>query len=123
MKISQIIIILLILDLNKGQNDDYCEKNVNEEDECPDLGQVSRYNYCCFIIKKYYPGYKYDDNTIKESEKELKYCHKISITLYYDMDAAKELLSDEYYYVDKINCKSFYLHKGLLSSFLLFYLF
>ena len=122
MKISQVIIILLILDLNKGQNDD-CEKKVNEEDDCPDLGKVSNFEYCCFIILKYYPGYKYDDNTIKESEKELKYCHVISSELYNDMENAKEKLSTTIYYVDKIKCKSFYLHKGLLSLFLLFYLF
>ena len=122
MKISQIIILLLILDLNKGQSDD-CEKTVNEEDDCPDLGKVSGDEYCCFILFKYYPGYKYDDNTIKESEKELKYCHVISSELYNDMENAKEKLSTTIYYVDKIKCKSFYLHKGLLSLFLLFYLF
>ena len=30
----------MILDLNKSQNDD-CEKKVNEEDDCPDLGKIS----------------------------------------------------------------------------------
>ena len=121
MKISQVIIILLILDLNKGQSND-CEKQVSEKDECPDLGKASGNEYCCFIILKYYPGYKYDDNTIKESEKELKYCHVISSELYNDMENAKEKLSTTIYYVDKIKCKSFYLYIRLLSLSLLFYL-
>ena len=121
MKISQVIIILLILDLYKGQSNE-CEKKVSDKDECPELGKISGDEYCCFIIIKYYPGYKYDHNTISDSEKELKYCHTISSKLYNDMDKAKEELSDEYYYVDKIKCKSFYLHIGLLSLSLLFYL-
>ena len=121
MKISQVIIILLILDLNKGQSND-CEKQVSEIDECPDLGKASGNEYCCFIILKYYPGYKYDYNTDKESKKEYKCCHTISSELYNDMEAAKEYLSNEYYYVDKIKCKSFYLYIRLLSLSLLFYL-
>ena len=121
MKISQVIIILLILDLNKGQSDD-CEKRVSDKDECPDLGKVSEDEYCCFIILKYYSGYKYDDNTIKESDKEQKYCHVISSKLYNDMEKAKEKLSSELLYVDKIKCKSSYLHIGLLSLSIIFYL-
>ena len=121
MKISQVIIILLIIGLNKGQISN-CEKDVSDKDECPDLGKVSEDEYCCFIILKYYSGYKYDDNSIKESDKEIKLCHTISSKLYDDMEKAKEELSNPYYYVDKIDCKSFYLHIGILSLFLLFYL-